>query len=201
MVDTGPKYPEEFSKGTAQYIPGGVKQLPDERTPEALKRHGVDPAEVSHVIITHMHPDHYDYFDAFPNTRFVVNRKEYEENADQIAKDVRKALAERPQALQLVEDDEIVPGVRVFPLGCHSPGSQGVLVRTYMGPAVLTGDVVYKYENIEKDRPINSPDEKSCRAAMAKIRSEGDIILPAHDPLTLNRWPGGIIGGLPDDSQ
>ncbi len=201
VVDTGPKYPEEFSKGTAQYIPGGVKQSPDERTPEALKRHGIDPDEVSHVIITHMHADHYDYFDAFPNAKFVVNRREYEENADRIAPDVKKALEERPQALQLVEDDEIVPGVKVFPLGCHTSGSQGVLVRTYMGLVVLTGDVVYKYENIEKDRPINSPDEKSCRTAMTKIRSLADIVLPAHDPLTLDRWPDGIIGGLPDNSR
>ncbi len=201
VVDTGPKYPEEFSKGTAQYIPGGVKQSPDERTREALKRHGIDPDEVSHVIITHMHADHYDYFDAFPNAKFVVNRREYEENADRIAPDVKKALEERPQALQLVEDDEIVPGVKVFPLGCHTSGSQGVLVRTYMGLVVLTGDVVYKYENIEKDRPINSPDEKSCRTAMTKIRSLADIVLPAHDPLTLDRWPDGIIGGLPDNSR
>ena len=198
VVDTGPKYPEEFSKGTAQYIPGGVKQSPQERTPEALKHHGIDPDEVSHVIITHMHVDHYDYFDAFPNAKFVVNRTEYEENADRIAPDVKKALTERPKALQLVKDDTVVPGVKVFPLGCHTSGSQGVLVRTYMGPVVLTGDVVYKYENIEKDRPINSPNEKSCRAAMAKIRSMTDIVLPAHDPLTLERWPGGIIGGLPD---
>jgi len=198
IVDTGPKYPEQFSKGTAQYIPGGVKQLPEERTPEALKRHGIDPADVSHVIITHMHADHYDYFDAFPNAKFVVNRNEYEESKDRIAPNVKKALAERPQMLELVEEGEVVPGVKVFPLGCHSPGSQGVLVRTYMGPVVLTGDVVYKYENIEQDRPINSPDEKSCREAMAKIRSEGDIVLPAHDPIILERWPEGIIGGIPD---
>jgi glyoxylase-like metal-dependent hydrolase (beta-lactamase superfamily II) len=199
VVDTGPKYPEEFSKGTEQYIPGGVKQLPEERTPEALRRHGIDPAEVSHVIVTHLHADHYDYFDAFPNAKFVVNRTEYEENAERIAPDVKKALEERPRALQLVEDNTVIPGVKVFPLGCHTSGSQGVLVRTYMGPVVLTGDVVYKYENIEKDRPINSPDEKSCRAAMKKIRSLADIVLPAHDPLTLERWHGGIIGGLPDD--
>ena len=201
VVDTGPKYPDEFSGATAASIPGGVKQLPQERTPEALKRHGIDPAAVSHVIITHLHPDHYDYFDAFPNARMVVNRLEYEENAprrpgvaNRLAPDVRKALAARPDALQLVKDEEIVPGVRVFPLGCHTPGSQGVLVRTYMGPVVLTGDVVYKYENIERGRAIRSPDERACREAMARIRSLADIVVPAHDPLTLQRWPDGIIG-------
>jgi len=71
-------------------------------------------------------------------------------------------------------------------------------VRTHTGPTVLTGDVIYKYENIEKDRPARSPDEKACRDAMARIRSLADIILPAHDPLTLERWPDGIIGGIPE---
>ena len=200
VVETGPKYPEEFSKSTAQYIPGGIKQLPEERTVEALKRHGIDTARVSHVIATHLHPDHYDYFDAFPGARLVVNRREYEETSDsgrRLAPDVRKALAARPEALQLVEDEEIVPGVRVFPLGCHTSGSQGVLVRTHVGPIVLTGDVVYKYENIERNRPARTPDERACRQAMDKGRSLADIILPAHDPLTLERWPGGIIGGKP----
>jgi N-acyl homoserine lactone hydrolase len=201
VVDTGPKYPDEFSKGTAQYIPGGIKQLPEERTPEALKRSGIDPAAISHVIVTHLHADHYDYFDAFSNARLVLNRREYEENTGRIAADVRTALAARPEALQLVEDTEIVPGVRVFPLGCHTPGSQAVLVRTHMGPAVLTGDVVYKYENIEEDRPTRSSDEQACRDAMAKIRSLADIVLPAHDPLTLERWPGGVVGGKSDEPQ
>jgi glyoxylase-like metal-dependent hydrolase (beta-lactamase superfamily II) len=199
VVDTGPKYPDEFSKGTAAYIPGGVRQLPQERTPEALKRHGIDPAAVSHVIVTHLHADHYDYFDAFPNAQLVLNRREYADNTGKIAADIRKALASRPDALQLVGDEQIVPGVRVLPLGCHTPGSQGVVVRTHMGPVLLAGDVVYKYENIEKDRPTRSPDEQACRTAMARIRSLADIVLPAHDPLTLERWPGGVIGARPQD--
>jgi glyoxylase-like metal-dependent hydrolase (beta-lactamase superfamily II) len=155
------------------------------------------------VIVTHLHADHYDYFDAFSNARFVVNRREYEATAgsgqggrDRLAGDVRKALNERPDALRLVEDEEVVPGVRVFPLGCHTPGSQGVLVRTRMGPAVIAGDVVYKYDNIEKDRPTRSPDERACREAMARIRSLADIVLPAHDPLALERWPNGVIGTI-----
>jgi glyoxylase-like metal-dependent hydrolase (beta-lactamase superfamily II) len=197
LVETGPKHPEEFSKATSQYIPGGVKQLPEERTVTALRRHGIDPASISHVITTHLHADHYDYFDAFPKARFVVNRREYAQGAKNLAADVKAALAARPEALQLVEENEIVPGVRVVPLGCHTPDSQGVLVQTYLGPVFLTGDVVYKYENIERDRPTQSPDPSACRAAMKKIRSLADIILPAHDPLTLERWPGGLIGDRP----
>ncbi len=43
-----------------------------------------------------------------------------------------------------------------------------------------------------------TPNEQACRQAMAKIRSLADIVLPAHDPLTLQRWPNGIIGAKPD---
>lgn len=201
VVETGPKYPDEFSKSTEKYIPGGIKQLPSERTIEALKRNGIDPADVAYVIVTHMHADHYDYFDAFPNAKLVVNKREYKDmtdGRDRLAPDVRKALNDRPKALRLVDDDEeILPGIRAVQLGCHTPGSQGVLVRTWMGPVLLAGDVVYKYENIEKDRPTRSPDPEICRDAMARIRSLADIVLPAHDPLTLQRWPNGIIGGLP----
>ena len=201
VVETGPKYPEEFSRSTEKYIPGGVKQLPSERTVAALKRHGIDPADVSHVIATHLHADHYDYFDAFSNAKLVVNKREYKDmtdGRDRLARDVRKALNERPGALNLVGDNEqIAPGIRVVQLGCHTPGSQGILVRTWMGPVLLTGDVVYKYENIEKDRPTRSPDPRLCSEAMARIRSLADIVLPAHDPLTLERWPNGIIGACP----
>ncbi|HPU26030.1 MAG TPA: N-acyl homoserine lactonase family protein [Phycisphaerae bacterium] len=195
VVDTGPRDPEGFSRGTAAYIPGGVKQLPEERTPEALARHGIDPADVSHVIVTHLHGDHYDYFDAFENAKLVVNRREYEEGQAGLAESVRQALARRPDALMLVGDEEIVPGIRTFRVGCHTNGSQAVLVQTHMGPAVLTGDAVYLYENIETNRPTQSPDSNACIDAMQRIREAADIILPAHDPLTLVRWPGGIIGG------
>jgi hypothetical protein len=34
---------------------------------------------------------------------------------------------------------------------------------------------------------------------MAKVRALADLVLPAHDPLTLKRWPGGIIGARETD--
>ncbi len=207
VVDTGPKDPEAFSGGTARYIPGGVKQLPEERTPELLRRNGIDPAAVSHVIATHLHADHYDYFDAFPNAQLVVNRQEFTENISGIAPSVMRALAARwPESLRLVGDEEILPGIRTIQLGCHSVGSQAVAVQTTIGTVVLTGDVVYKYANIEGDRTgvtpgreriINTADPAACRRAMATIREVADYVLPAHDPAVLDRWTGGIIGAKP----
>jgi len=197
VVETGVKDAAGFSASTERYIPGGVVQKPEERTPELLRREGVNPDGVEHVLITHLHPDHYDYFDAFPNAQMVVNRREFEESRDRLIPEVARQLESRPEALRLVEEEEILPGIRAIPLGCHSAGSQGFLVETWLGPVLLTGDVVYLYENLEADRIINSEDPDACRRAYAKIRSLTDIILPAHDPLVLKRWPGGIIGALP----
>ena len=196
LVDTGPNPEtiEDFNRATAQYIPGGIRQTPDENTLVALRRNGIDPADVSHVIVTHLHGDHYAYFSAFPNAQFVVNATEYEEGFEGLAEDVLDAIRSRGNVVRLVDDEEIVPGIRAVPLGCHTKGSQGILVTTHLGPAMLAGDVVYLYENIERDRPERSPDPQACRQAMARIRALADIVLPAHDPLTLKRWPGGEIG-------
>ncbi|MHC4797224.1 MAG: N-acyl homoserine lactonase family protein [Planctomycetota bacterium] len=197
LVETGPnpKYVEEFNRATANYIPGGVRQLPEEQVPAALKRAGIDPAAVSHVFITHAHADHYDYYPLFTNAKLVVNRREWEDAKGRINSEVLKAVRSRQGALKLVENDEVVPGVRTVPLGCHTTGSQGVLIQTHIGPVMLTGDVVYLYDNIEKNIAINSASQHACLEAMAKIRSLADVVLPAHDPLTLVRWPGGVIGG------
>lgn len=199
LVDTGPnpRYVEAFNRATASYIPGGIRQKPEEDTLVALRRAGVEPEAVSRVIVTHCHGDHYDYFGAFPNARFVVNKVEFERSRGGLAPEVLEALARRPEALQLVGDEEVLPGIRTVPLGCHSEGSQGVLVRTWLGPVLLCGDVAYLYENLEANRPIRSPDPKACLEAMARIRALADIALPAHDPEVLERWPSGVVGGPP----
>ena len=59
-----------------------------------------------------------------------------------------------------------------------------------MGPVVLTGDVVYKYENIENNRPTRSPAPQACRDAMEKIRSLADIVLPAATRYECREQPG-----------
>lgn len=199
VIDTGPnpRYVEEFNRSTAAYIPGGIRQTPEENTVIALQREGIDPDTVSHVIVTHCHADHYDYIDAFPHARVVINRRELESSRDGFPPAVRRALLARDGALLAVEEQEIVPGVRTVPLGCHTEGSQGVLVHTHAGAVMLAGDVVYMYDNIEQDRPGRSPNPQACRKSMARIRRLADLVLPAHDPLTLERWPEGVIGGKP----
>lgn len=193
LVDTGPRDVETFNKGTAKYIPGGVRQEPQERTEQLLADSGIDPADVSHVFVTHLHADHYDYFDLFTNAQLVVNKQGFLESLTGIKQNVMQALAKRwAYSLRLVEDEEILPGIRTFWLGCHSVCSQGIAVQTAQGTAVFTGDVVYKYRNIEENIPIGWADTGACLEAMKKIRNVADIVIPSHDPELLRRFPDGI---------
>jgi glyoxylase-like metal-dependent hydrolase (beta-lactamase superfamily II) len=204
LVDTGPnpRYLERFNQKTSAYIPGGIQQTTEENTLNALKRYGVEPADIRHVIVTHLHEDHYNYFDAFPNARLVVNKQEFENQRANLAAHIRDVINRRPDCLQLVEDETLVPGIETVPLGSHTVGSQGILVQTWMGNVFITGDVAYLYENIESNRPARNKldtteaDREENLRALMKIRSLADIIVPAHDPLTLERWGQGIIGGL-----
>jgi hypothetical protein len=49
------------------------------------------------------------------------------------------------------------------------------------------------FKNLEEDIPIRAEDIEACHRGLIRLRSEGDIILPGHDPLILERFPGGVI--------
>jgi len=65
-------------------LTGSVKIHPRRSTPKAGRADtrtaypaGIDPADISHVFITHLHGDHYDYFDLFPMPRWWLMKKDF----------------------------------------------------------------------------------------------------------------------------
>ncbi|MCC6484763.1 MAG: MBL fold metallo-hydrolase [Armatimonadetes bacterium] len=195
VVETGVTDIEGFNRGVDSYIPGGVTQKPEEHTVAALRAVGVEPEDVSHVFITHFHGDHYDSFHLFPNATMVANREGFLKARPGFPARVAEALERRGEkGALLVGDEDVMPGIRCFHLGVHSECSQGIAVDTSLGRAVLTGDVVYKFRNLEEDYAPGWTDVEAWKIAAARIRREGDFFVPAHDPLVLERWPGGIIG-------
>lgn len=186
LVDTGPADIKAFNRATEKYIPGGVTQAPDETTLGALAKVGIDPLEVGHVLITHTHPDHFGNHSLFANAKIVVNERAFPDGVSSAPDDLRERLV-------LVGDQEVLPGIRTFHLGVHSRDSQGIAIETGGGAVVLAGDVAYLYENLERERPTRCDDIEAARAALRRLKGEGDIVLPGHDPLVLERFPGGLV--------
>jgi len=200
--------------GERPEVAGGGKQMfghftvaPGEDTASLLRGAGVEPGEVDHLILTHLHTDHCLNTPLFTRARIVVSRRGWEAVTRPahpalfpervFSHDVLRHL--RGQAWERVQladgEEQILPGISVFYTGGHTPCSQAVRIETAAGAAVITGDVVSLYGHIEENIPVAyCHDLAECYQAMDRIRREADIILPTHDPDVLVRHPGGRIG-------
>ena len=82
-------------------------------------------------------------------------------------------------------DTEIVEGVKCVHWGGHTPGSQALYVETTKGTAVMTGDLIYQYEQLELLSPTGNYYnlEQQLRAirTFVQLEKKGAFILPNHD--------------------
>lgn len=201
LVDTGPRDIEELNRGLANLCHEPVQQTPEQTLPAHLERLGVDPKEVESVIITHLHYDHCTNLDMFPDATIVISRVGFEEALrrehpwvpGEVLFPLRDEWRDR---VRLAEKEEVIrEGISVFHCGGHTPCSQAVVVDTKAGKAIITGDPVSLYRNLEADEPIGvAEDPDAIRRTMERIRSEADIVIPSHDPKVMERHPGGVIG-------
>jgi len=194
LVDAG-FYREEFLE--AWNIRGFVKPS------VAIEKLGIRPDKVTDIIVTHLHWDHVDGADLFPNANVWVQRAEfthYQDPANQPRSGVFPvsiAMLEkfrRAGRLKLVDGDsqQVAPGVFVYTGGRHTKESQYVGVATGGVQAVLASDNLYLYENLDQRRPIPATwDTVSNLAAqdrMRKLAGPGKLIIPGHDPAVFTRF-------------
>lgn len=175
------------------------------RPSEALDSFGVSPESVTDIIISHVHWDHLDGADLFPNAKVWIQRAEYEyyvgPKGEALHPDISlvdAAMLARLKAagrVQLVNGDaqEIIPGIRVFTGGRHTYASQYATVNTRIGAVVIASDNVYLYENLDRHVPIGTTfDAKSNLAAqdrMVGLAAAKGLIIPGHDSAVFERFP------------
>lgn len=173
----------------------------------AIERAGVKADDISDVIISHIHWDHADGFDLFPNARIWIQKEELEYYAGEAWSGGKKRTAADPDdivglvkmntegRLTLVNGDaqQILPGITAYIGGKHTYQSQFIGVATAAGTVVLASDNVYMYLNLEKHRPIaQSLDKESNLRAqdrMRSIASNVNLIIPGHDLAVMKKFP------------
>jgi glyoxylase-like metal-dependent hydrolase (beta-lactamase superfamily II) len=190
---------------------GKIKGLPVEQMrprERLLSAAGVDPREISTVILTHLHWDHFDLEGFLPTATFWVQRREldfwtagggrdawirrflsdcFEEDLESIRSSKRLKVVDGPA--------EPAGGVRLEMVGGHSPGMQIVTVPSEKGPFIIANDALTTYRNLRDWVPpaihLNSIAE--CLEAMARIKelAGGDEarICPGHDGEVWTRFP------------
>jgi glyoxylase-like metal-dependent hydrolase (beta-lactamase superfamily II) len=154
MVDTGTP-DAAFVREHFQY---GTFERPDGEDPRTvLANAGVDPADVRHVVFTHLHWDHCSNVELFPNATFTVQDRELRYAVKPIPLHYRAYQhlpGTQPPWLSVLNrvnpvqgTVEIAPGVSTVHLPGHTPGSQGVLVETGAGRYLIAGDNLDSYDN------------------------------------------------------
>jgi glyoxylase-like metal-dependent hydrolase (beta-lactamase superfamily II) len=203
LVDSG-FYREQFFK---QW-----KVRDFEKPSDAVAKAGVKPEDITDIIVTHMHWDHADGADLFPNARIWLQRDEYTYytgeawhapkthggiDRDDVVSYVKMNMEGR---VHFVEGDNqtILPGITCYTGGKHTYDSQFVTVQTAAGTVVLASDNVYMYENLDKHVPIaatlNPESNLAAQDRMRKLATKENLIVPGHDAAMFERFHGTTPG-------
>ncbi|MGA8707333.1 MAG: N-acyl homoserine lactonase family protein [Steroidobacteraceae bacterium] len=173
---------------------------------ELLTPMGLDPEQISDVIITHMHYDHAGNRALFGKARFHVQDREMAYVTGRcmchsgLAQpfDVRdiSAMVERVFSQRVVFHDgdcELAPGLSLHRIGGHTAGLQIVRVWTRRGWLVLASDASHFYANMEQGRsfPIvyNVGDMYEGHRRCYELAGRSENVIPGHDPLVMQRYP------------
>lgn len=179
-----------------------------------LEAHGVAPASLAGVLLTHAHWDHVSGLDSLPGVPVWINAAErafVHEGGDHSAllrgfEGIRwreYAFAERPylgfeRSFDVWDDGSVV----IVPAPGHTPGSIIVFVTLPSGARyAMLGDLVWQLEGITRpaERPwfarrLLAEDDAQVRAAIGRIaalqRAFPELrLLPAHDAHALAEIP------------
>ncbi len=181
------------------------KPVDYQKPSDAIRVLGITPEQVTDIIVSHVHWDHVDGIDLFPQATVWIQREEYEHHvgdggasldraADALDAAMLYALRQAGR-VQLVAGDaqEIMPGIRVYTGGKHTFASQYAGVQTARGTVVLASDNAYLYENLETRTPIAQTLDPAANLAaqqrMRELAGTSGVVVPGHDPAVFTRFP------------
>lgn len=202
LVDTG-----FTADAMVRYMPN-VQQKPEQDPIRQLQGCGVQPEEIEMVVCTHAHWDHLSgVVQRYRNARVVLQRTEYEfvtrpphpwfgQLVDQETVRVL-GQAGAPRLVLIDGEGEIAPGISVIQTPGHTLGHQSVLVDTAQGKACIAADACFFYRNLDQDIGpgfnCSLIDALASLAKLRRLKEEGVIILPGHEPQLFERFPAQPI--------
>lgn len=164
---------------------------------EALANLGVSPDDINIVILTHLHWDHCFNNGLFKNARFIVQKDEipyalfplpvHALYYEAFSIGMTPPWIKDSGHFEFVDGDkEILSGISVVKLPSHTPGFQGVNVKTKKGNFLIGSDFCPLFENWpgKNKEPIPSGIHINLidyYDSFKKVNTFADFILPGHD--------------------
>jgi len=199
LIDPGLDDPDsDWQRDLAQVWP----DWPVRRTPglrAAMAELGILPEEVTHVVITHPHGDHYagvayeqngGIKARFPRARHFMGRADWEGNPNRGQPGsafARLELIDELGLLELVDDErEVAPGVTMLATPGESPGHCIVRVDSDGERFYFLGDLVHlscEIDHVEWRPPQSRSDELVGvrKRVLRDVAREQALVMTAHE--------------------
>jgi glyoxylase-like metal-dependent hydrolase (beta-lactamase superfamily II) len=211
LINTGP--PQDLSVINKAWLSffgypeAQIVRTEDQLPQNILRAHGLTPDDISLVLVTPLQAYATANIPMFRNAAIGISRRGWIEDFQaptyhlhvprhlRIPPDVNHYLQnEGWEKLRLLADEEeILPGLRVFWAGVHHRSSMAIVIDTAKGPVVIT-DSFFKYGNIEAGRYLGVMESMmEADATWKRIRKEAAIYASIYDPELFLRHPGGVI--------
>ncbi|MDH3620074.1 MAG: N-acyl homoserine lactonase family protein [Gammaproteobacteria bacterium] len=180
---------------------------PEDALDKQLEAVNLAAADVSKVVVSHLHFDHIGGIAHVPQAELLVSEDEWRRfNAPNPERDwfLREHIELPGAKWQPIEfaptDDPLLAPFGVcydcmgdgsmilVPTPGHTPGSMSMLVRcSALPPFLLVGDLTYELESLYNDQVPGVGDAEQLRASFAKVRQLKQalpdlVVLPSHDP-------------------
>jgi glyoxylase-like metal-dependent hydrolase (beta-lactamase superfamily II) len=162
------------------------------RLPGELAAAAIDPAEVSTVVLTHLHSDHIGWAVVgepgrpyFPNASYLIQRVEataIERRSPSVQRQLLAPL-QRSDQLRLVDGAvRLDETVRIIATPGHTPGHQSVLEHSGDATLLLTGDLlVHVVQLVEPQLAYKYEDDPAAaRASRVKTLREASLLGTPH---------------------
>lgn len=191
--DTGiPAFVADKPEGVA--IAGGkINLFLDKPFPQSLKDFGVNPKDIKHLALSHMHADHSGNANVFNQATWYVQEAEFDAAFGPLAKKLNfniktynKLADSNTVKLNGYHDVYGDGSVMLIPAPGHTPGHQVALVRLPSGPVVLSGDLWHFESNHQHSRVPGFNYNKaqtldSIKAINALVAATGAKLILQHD--------------------
>jgi glyoxylase-like metal-dependent hydrolase (beta-lactamase superfamily II) len=178
------------------------------RPDEAVKLAGIQPEEITDVVISHAHWDHLGGIDLFPKATIWIQKEEFRyytgdawqpggDHGGIDPEDVQELVKLNTEGrLRLVDGDnvQLFPGIRAYTGGRHTYASQYLCV-TGTPTFVLASDNLYLYRNLAEHKASATFSEADHAAnirnqeRMVQLAGSPDRVVPGHDALQFQKFP------------
>ena len=159
---------------------------------------GLGVEDIDAIILTHSHWDHSQNTDVFPDAQIMIHPKELEyaeapKKGDYATPRYFINTLQGRDVKEIVEGQEIEPGITVLDTPGHTRGHVSVMVDTSCGKIAVAGDALPMATSVFTKEPmIAFWDKKEAADSINKLIDSTKVFYPGHDR-AFEIKPGDVI--------